>query len=314
MARYPAQSRNSVLFVTLDSCRYDTFVAAHAPNLKAVAPIYEAQAPSYYTYGSHSAMFVGFTPGIAGLNQAYLNPKFGKLFKLVGPGFGIKGTEAYELEGRNIVEGFGNLKFRTIGAAAMAWFDPQTPTGQHLSQSFSRFLFSGPYDLERQIGWIAAELAQAHDEGSIDNFVFLNVGETHVPYWFQGAPWPASDNPCLPFQGEDRRIDCQERQRLCCEYADRKLAPLLEAFAESTILVCGDHGDCWGEDGLWEHGISHPATLAVPLLTKVRGVPVIRQTPQGTSVTGVGANSHQRPSFHGRVAFMKRLASLLGKP
>lgn len=313
MTTFPVQSRDSVLFVTLDSCRYDTFVAANAPNLKAVAPFYQAQAPSYYTYGSHSAMFVGFTPGIAGVNQAYLNPKFGKLFKLVGPGFGIKGTEAYELEGRNIVEGFAKIKFRTIGAAAMAWFDPHTPSGQHLSQSFSRFFFSGPYHLERQMNWIAAELAQAHDEGSNDNFVFLNVGETHVPYWFEGAPWQASDNPCLPFQVEDRSVDCRERQRLCCEFADRKLAPLLEAFAGSTILVCGDHGDCWGEDGLWEHGISHPATLTVPLLTQVRGLPVILQTPEAKSVIGVRTSSIQRLTQF-KVAFVERIASRFAKP
>ena len=36
-------------------------------------------------------------------------------------------------------------------------------------------------------------------------------------------------------------------------------------------IVCADHGDCWGEDGLWEHGISHPCTLTVPLLLRVRG-------------------------------------------
>ena len=32
-------------------------------------------------------------------------------------------------------------------------------------------------------------------------------------------------------------------------------------------------GDCWEENGLWEHGVSHPSTLTVPLLMRVRGVP-----------------------------------------
>lgn len=277
MADFIAQSRESVLFVTLDSCRYDTFEAAHAPHMKGVAPFHRAQAPSHYTYGSHSAMFVGFTPGLAELKQPFLNPKLGKLFKLVGPGFGRKGTEAYELHGRNIVEGFANFGFRTIGAGAMGWFDPATATGQHLSQSFSRFYFPGPYHLGQQLNWIREELERAQMEGAGDVFVFLNIGETHVPYWFEGAPWPASDNPCLPFQAQDRAADCRHRQRLCCEFADRELGPLLEAFANSTVLICGDHGDCWGEDGLWEHGISHPATLTVPLLAKVRGVPVVAE-------------------------------------
>jgi len=49
---------DSVLFITLDSCRYDTFESATAPHLKAVAPLHRAKAPSHFTYGSHAAMFV----------------------------------------------------------------------------------------------------------------------------------------------------------------------------------------------------------------------------------------------------------------
>jgi glucan phosphoethanolaminetransferase (alkaline phosphatase superfamily) len=55
---------------------------------------------------------------------------------------------------------------------------------------------------------------------------------------------------------------------------DARLAPLLQGFRDGTTLVCADHGECWGEDGLWEHGISHPATLTVPLLLRYRGQPV----------------------------------------
>lgn len=268
--RIPEQTRDSVLFVTLDSCRYDTFLAAGAPNMKRIAPLHRAQAPSYYTYGSHSAMFVGFTPGLAHLKQPILNPKFGKLFKLVGGGHPGKGTEAYALAGRNIVEGFGNLGFRTLGTGSVGWFDPGTATGRHLTQSFSEFFYPGDtFSLGRQLAWLGERL-----DGAGDVFAFLNVGETHVPYWHEGAPWDAGDNPCEPFQTEDRTETCRERQRHCLEFVDSRLAPLLAAFSGSTILVCGDHGDCWGEDGLWEHGISHPATLTVPLVVQARGTPI----------------------------------------
>ena len=43
---------------------------------------------------------------------------------------------------------------------------------------------------------------------------------------------------------------------------------------DASIVLTADHGDCWGEDGLWEHGISHRRTLEVPLLMRVRGVPL----------------------------------------
>lgn len=274
-------TRDSVLFVTLDSCRYDTFAAAEAPAMKAVGPLHRAQAPSYYTYGSHSAMFVGFTPGLAHLRQPILNPKWGKLFKLVGGGFPGKGTEAYGLVGRNIVEGFAAAGFRTLGSGAVGWFDPATSTGRHLTESFSDFFYPGdPHSLARQLAWLGPRLP-----GPGDVFCFLNVGETHVPYWHEGAPWEAADNPCLPFGAANRPDTCRERQRRCCEFADRALAPLLAAFRDATILICGDHGDCWGEDGLWEHGISHPATLTVPLVVQVRGEAV------GAGWRPVGASS-----------------------
>ncbi|WP_127754095.1 sulfatase-like hydrolase/transferase [Devosia sp. 1566] len=265
----------NVLFITLDSCRFDTFAAAQAPNLTRVAPLHCAQAPSYFTYGSHSAMFVGFTPGIAGSAQSFLDPKYGKLFKLTAGGHAGKGTEGYTLQGRNIIEGFRNAGFTTIGAGAMGWFDPNTPTGKHLSESFDHFFIPGPYHLRQQLNWIEQRLAEA----SGPTFTFLNVGETHVPYWHEGAPWSAEDNPCVPYQTVDRSADCRSRQRACLEWVDAQLGPLLERHREGTILVCGDHGDCWGEDGLWEHGIAHPMTTTVPLLIRFKGEPVARHTP-----------------------------------
>jgi hypothetical protein len=269
-----------VLFVTLDSCRYDTFAAARAPSIKALAQLHKAQSPSYFTYGSHSAMFVGFTPGIPGSAQPFLDPKFGKLFKLTGASFPGKGTEGYSLQGRNIVEGFRRLGYTTIGAAAMGWFDPETATGIHLSESFEHFFFPGPYHLRQQLAWIDERL----DEAEGDTFTFLNVGETHVPYWHEGANWSPDDSPCIPFQTEDRSDECRERQTACLEFADRLLAPLLQRHMDGTIIVCGDHGDCWGEDGLWEHGIMHPMTTTVPLLIRYKGQPVTNafegETPQ----------------------------------
>jgi arylsulfatase A-like enzyme len=50
---------------------------------------------------------------------------------------------------------------------------------------------------------------------------------------------------------------------------DLCLKPLLSAFKDSTIVICADHGDCWGEDGLWEHGFHHQKVLEVPLIFKL---------------------------------------------
>lgn len=264
-------SAESVLFITLDSCRYDTFAAADAPALKNVSPAYRAQAPSHFTYGSHAAMFIGFTPGVASLKTPFLNPKFGRLFRLARAGWPGHAKPGFEVEGIDLIDGFRNAGYRTVGTAAMGWFDPATPVAHTLIRGFTDFHFAGRAGVVHQRAWLEERIAE-HD--GHDLLVFLNVGETHVPYHYEGAPWSRADNPCVPFQTLDRSEECRQRQRLCCEYVDRALAPLLARFAHATILVCGDHGDCWGEDGLWEHGIAHSMTLSVPLLVRYRGQPV----------------------------------------
>ncbi len=59
---------------------------AHAPNLKAVGPLHLAQAPGNFTYTSHAAMFMGFTPGVAARPGAYIRDKIGTNVGAYGAG------------------------------------------------------------------------------------------------------------------------------------------------------------------------------------------------------------------------------------
>jgi membrane-anchored protein YejM (alkaline phosphatase superfamily) len=261
----PTQDPRSILFITLDSCRYDTFVAAAAPRLKAVGELHRAMAPSNFTYGSHAAMFVGFTPGIASRAEPFVNPKFGKIFKIGGAGFEGKGTEFMTLSGRNIIDGLQRKGYLAIGSGAVGWFDPATETGKHLTQDFDHFFFPGNSNsLRRQLDWLGPHLDPARPV-----FAFLNIGETHVPYYYDGAPWDPADNPCVPFSEHNSADESRHRQKACLEFIDAQLGPLLQAFSAATTIVCADHGDCWGEDGLWEHGIHHEKVLEVPLLFRL---------------------------------------------
>lgn len=262
---YAAQS---VVLITLDSCRYDTFVSANAPNLKAIGPLYRAWAPSHFTYGSHASIFAGFTPGIAdGSPIPYANPKFARIFKLRALGSG-QARPYLELEGRNIIDGFRRQGFLTLGSGAVGWFDPSMPASVMLVQDFDHFYYKGHTHgcLPFQVAWFMERLALAQQPV----FLFLNIGETHVPYFFEGASWDGGYNPCLPFGGAlNDAAECRFRQQQCLEFVDATLAPLLNLFQSSALIVCADHGDCWGEDGLWEHGIVHEKVLEVPLILRL---------------------------------------------
>jgi hypothetical protein len=264
MTAVPSQS---MLLLTLDSCRYDTFVAARLPNLKALGPVHRARAPSYFTYASHAAMFVGFTPGIAEVRQPFLNPKYGKIFKLGSAAFSGKGREHIVLEGRSIIDGYKRKGFLAVGSGAAAWFDPATDTGRLLSQDFDAFYYPGnTWSAGKQVAWLLEQIAST----GRPVLVFLNCGETHVPYYHEGATWDRNHNPCIPFASTNDAGECRRRQRLCLEFCDQALAPLLAAFADASVVACADHGDCWGEDGLWEHGVHHDKVLEVPLLFRLR--------------------------------------------
>lgn len=261
--QFPTQATESVLFITLDSCRYDSFAAADAPHLKAVGPLHRAMAPGNFTYSSHMAMFMGFTPGDAGRSETGVNPKFGKLFRMSQGGIAGKGEEYFLLEGRNIIDGFKRRGYRAIGTGAVGWFNPDTETAAGLVGDFDAFYYpANTWSLKLQLDWLSDQLSQT----SQPVFAFLNLGETHVPYYFEGARWSPEDNPCVPFSEHNDAEKSRYRQLKALEYVDGELAGLLGAFAASTRVICADHGDCWGEDGLWEHGISHEKVLEVPLL------------------------------------------------
>ena len=266
---------SSILFITLDSCRFDTFEAADAPNLKKVGHLYKAQAPGSFTFSSHAAMFVGFTPGIDS-QEPYANPHYARIFRLAGGGGASPSW--VRLSGRNIVDGFRRLGYLTIGTGAAGWFNPALMTSRPLIRPFDRYLFAGEtYHIDRQIDFVMKETSGV----SQPMFVFMNIGETHVPYWHQGASWELDDGPCRAFaEGNDPDL-CRERQRACLEFVDAQLAPVLDRFDGANAIVCADHGDAWGEDGQWGHGFQHPKVIDVPLLFRLTTPPVVGGTPTG---------------------------------
>lgn len=265
----PPVDATSFLFVTLDSCRYDTFEAAAAPNLKQVGTLFRSHAPGNFTYSSHAAMFMGFTPGDEHSAAPYVNPKIGKIFRVQSAQTFPDRPSFVNLQGRNVLDGLGRLGYRRIGTGAVGWFDTKTPAAQELVKDFDEFWYAGNlWSLSRQVDWVLDRLPQG---GPV--FAFLNVGETHAPYYHQGAPWSPDDNPCAPFGESNDAEESRRRQIACVEHADRVLAPLLDAFGSANVLICADHGDAWGEDGLWEHGIHHEAVLAVPLVFRLAQAP-----------------------------------------
>ena len=90
----------------------------------------------------------------------------------------------------------------------------------------------------------------------------------------RGRALELAGQPLDPYGGEGNdAAECRRRQLACLEPLDAALGPLLAAFSRASVLVCGDHGDAWGEDGLWSHGFFHHKVLEVPLLVRAAPLP-----------------------------------------
>lgn len=263
-----SQHPDSLLLITLDSCRFDTLSSCSVPVISGVGPIHKVMAPSYFTYASHAAMFVGFTPGDGMSQEAIVNPKCGKLVRLHGGGSPSRANDRFVLRGRSMMEGFNNAGYLTAGTGAVKWFDDSSDVGRLLVQDFQHYMYAGnAWSLRKQLQWLSETVGGARRPV----FAFINIGETHVPYYYEGAPWSNADVTCRAFASSNNAVESARRQAACLTWVDQAIAPLVGAFSKANIMICGDHGDAWGEGGVWEHGFHHPKVMEVPMIFRVSG-------------------------------------------
>jgi hypothetical protein len=268
-------SRANLLLLTYDSCRYDVMRDARTPVLDSFAEVIPAQAPANFTYPSHQAMFAGILPNADSARPLY-NRFCGQLLGLVGVGElqVSSGAVVGVSSAWNAVSGLGEAGYKTIGAGAMNWFRQDS-----LTSCFQEFRFTGTA-ADDQIGFVLEET-----RGAGPFFAFVNFGETHAPFDFAGKrepcpvdvrarvmSWPPQQAPGPV--GRDN--EAYAHQIEAAEFLDSRLPRLFAGVpADTIVVVCADHGECFGEDGYWGHGINHPKVLEVPLaIFRLDGRPI----------------------------------------
>jgi len=259
----------SFLLVTYDSCRYDAYLEAGTPVLDRYEKPHRAWSQATYTYASHASMFQGILPHA--FEDAPLYNRYRRqLWRRVHREVGTPPVVSFPPQVRSVIDGFNRRGYFTCGTGAMAWFK-NTP---QLKQDWQRFRFTG-INARAQVAWTINELRRREGRSF---FAFINFGETHAPYrcdskiiGSEGRAVHRERSP-LSLKREDWAFDepLWRRQVACVEFLDQRMGELLEYFESRrravTVIVCGDHGDCFGEDGLWGHGFYHPRVMEVPLL------------------------------------------------
>lgn len=222
---------------------------------------YKVGAHGTYTLPAHISMFhAGMLPSI---NDPTAPPLYNRnklsLFKATLNWTRNKAALYPTPEADNLIVGFQQLGYRTIGIGGVHWFDDRFQTSRALwTDYFKEFFWSpdfseeNPNGFENQIA-LSREVLTDRDERPL--FFFMNVASTHAPY--RGLP---------------RRVESQAR---CLEYIDLHLERLVSLLPKPLhLVIVGDHGDCFGEEGMWGHGFYHPKVMEVPMLSLELGFDV----------------------------------------
>ena len=262
------------LLLTYDSCRYDVLREAHTPVLDAFCEIHAAQTPANFTYGAHLAFFAGILPNVSD-DIPFYNRFTRQLFGLVEVGeTRVVDSALIGLVSEwNLVFALRDKGYRAVGAGAMNWFRQQT-----LRQGFDAFRYTGTA-ANRQIDYLLEETASSQPF-----FGFINFGETHAPFDYEGKEdacpvdvrarvmtWPPHQEGPV-----GRECEAYDHQMRAAEFLDGRLARLFSGLPANTLVVlCADHGECFGEDGYWGHAVNHPKVFEVPLcIFRLDGAPV----------------------------------------
>lgn len=252
------------LLLVYDSCRYDVLASANTPVLDSYSAIYRSEAPATFSFAAHQAFFVGIFPNVKE-DIPYYNRFTKQLLALSGVGEGqVTKTALKKTESSwNLIDGLKSEGYQTVGAGAVNWFRQES-----LTVGFEQFLFTGT-DADRQIDFLLENI-----NTSDPFFGFINFGEAHAPFNFRGKTdvckddvraramtWPPVEQGPV---GAD--TDAFKHQSAAAEFLDGLLPRLFDSLPGNTIVILtADHGDCFGEDGYWGHGVNHPMVYEVPL-------------------------------------------------
>jgi len=269
----PAGARNLVV-VTLDSCRYDAWIAAQPEHLGRLGPVERRFSYATWTAPSHYNLLMGLLPHTSP-PRVYASEYYKQDFLKYSERLGVEGMEFKRLLPSIFLPSFlrNSLGYRTNAFVSMPVLNRETV----INRDFDT------YELMPKHNDMAAMLDRMQFVDERPSFFLLNVGETHYPY-----ATPLDDPAGLPhisglhgvvkrlddtapeadvaFFGPEEMAALRQRQIDAVAYLDGVFALLYERVPDDTwIIVTADHGELFGEDGYFGHGpVNHEKVLEVP--------------------------------------------------
>ena len=278
------KAENNFIVITLDSCRYDTFMEAGAKIIPKLSNGKVERRFSYasWTAPSHYNLLTGLLPHTTPPN-VYASEYYKEDFFNYNTRLGAKGIEFAKMVPALWFPGLlrNTLGYRTHARVSLPVLNPKTG----VNRDFDTFLLM---DKHNDMAAMLPTMQFATDRPS---FYLLNVGETHYPYAKpdeDSSMWPRISGVNGVFKKLDESVDAQgnlikddteffdqakmeqlrNRQIDTVRYLDTVFEKLYDLVPKNTyIIVTADHGELFGELGYFGHGpIMHDKCFEVPYL------------------------------------------------
>jgi arylsulfatase A-like enzyme len=269
---------NNLVYMILDSCRFDSFLKAKTPNMDRIGTVEQRFSFASWTAPSHFSLLMGQVPHSSPrrvfASEVY-KAQFAQWVDRLGvPNLSFK-TFVPELCLAGVAKKHG---YRTIARVSMPVLNPFSG----LTRGFD------DYKLMANHNDFAGMVKEMTFPAGERRFYFCNLGETHYPYMLDDKSLPkisglhgvargmddllarSSDLPTEEpefFPAETMRF-LQEQQVRCVEYVDGLVGALFEKCpADTHFVIVGDHGELFGEDDYFGHGpVMHQKCFEVPFV------------------------------------------------
>lgn len=288
---------NHLFIITLDSCRFDSFMAAEPKNIAklcgGLANVEKRWTYASWTAPSHYNLLTGLVPH-SSPQKVYASEYYKKDLYKFKERLGVEQAGFEAMIPHLWLPTYLKKKgYETNAMVSLPVLNPATG----ISRDFTTFKLMPKHN--DMLGML--DELEAHKKreskgmyGSVPQFYLMNVGETHYPYAL-----PDEDKNDLPhisgvngiFKKLDGQIDdagtlvsanesgefmdmamiekCRQRQIATVKYLDQVVFPrFYDMLPKDTwVIVTADHGELFGEDGYFGHGpILHDKVLEVPFL------------------------------------------------
>lgn len=271
---------NHLVYVIMDSCRYDSYEAASTPNMDRLGLAERRYSYASWTSPSHYALLMGMVPHASPrgvfASEVYKHEFIKWVDRLGIPDLSFK-TFVPHLSLPKVLQDLG---YETIARVSMPVLNQFTSINQYFDD----------YALMPHHNDFASMVREIEFPNNQPRFYFFNLGETHYPYMLKGDDMPRISGVHGVFKNmdevllaqkqapQDKFFDQEEMQRLhqqqitCVEYIDGLIGELFAKCPPDThIILTADHGELFGEDGYFGHGpVMHEKCFEVPFLEGLR--------------------------------------------